>query len=43
MAGADKLSLTDEEFPYFNSGKERLKIDMSKFDVNDELQRFKLN
>jgi len=43
MAGADQANLEDEEFPYFNTGKERLKINMAAFDINDELQRFKIN
>ena len=43
MAGADQHNLEDEEFPYFNTGKERLKINMAAFDINDELQRFKIN
>ena len=43
MSGSDKANLTDEEFPYFNTGKERLKINMEVFNIHDELQRFKLN
>mgnify|MGYP006103780377 CR=1 FL=1 len=43
MAGSDKQNLADEDFPYFNTDKERLKINMEVFNINDELQRFKLN
>jgi len=43
MTGADSSYLGDEDFPYFNTGKERLKINMEDFDINGELQRFKLN